>query len=95
MYLGIDVGVVLHEAEGHLLQAPLTGHVERRRELPSAAGPWTRGAVDVRPVPNKEAGGGRVSEEDGAVEEGEGHAVLTHVPGIGITAVHRLRGSHN
>ena len=52
----------------------------------------TRGTVDVSSVLDEEASSGRVPQEDGSVEEGEGGAVWSHVPGIGVTAVDNLVG---
>ena len=90
-HLGVDVGVMVHQALHHLPEPPLAGHVQRGRELPLGSD-GTGGAVNIRARADEEAGGGHVLEQDGAVEEGEGGAVGGTVPGVGVTAVDYLGG---
>ncbi len=79
------------QALHHFLHSSLAGHVQGRGGL-TARGAGPRRAVDVRTGLDEEAGGGRVVEEDGSVEERQGGAVWAPVPGVGVTAVDDLRG---
>ena len=65
---GIDVGTVLQETLDYVGHSSLTGQMKRRVKSPSSR-PWPRGAVDVGSILHQEAGGGRVVEENGSVEE--------------------------
>ena len=60
-HLGVDVGVVVHQALHHLPEPPLAGHVQRGRELVLGSD-GTGGAVYVCPRADEEASGGRVLE---------------------------------
>lgn len=100
--LGVDFRVMVHQAPHHILQTPLTPHVQWRGEqllnwrawlaLSAITGAVTRsgGTVDVGTVLDEEASCFGVPEENGSVQESQCGSILTHVPGIGITPMHNL-----
>ena len=81
---------MLQEALYHVHHPSLAGQVERGVES-STSTPWPRGTVDVRSVPNQEAGGGRVVEEDGSVEESQLDPITATVPRVRVTPMNHLR----